>query len=44
LAVEMFQTEDDEILVNEAWRLTQFRTLLIEASYTSQFETTLELF
>jgi 5-(carboxyamino)imidazole ribonucleotide synthase len=45
LAVEMFQTEDDEILVNEvAPRPHNSGHYSIEASYTSQFETTLELF
>jgi 5-(carboxyamino)imidazole ribonucleotide synthase len=41
----MFQTEDDEILVNEvAPRPHNSGHYSIEASYTSQFETTLELF
>jgi 5-(carboxyamino)imidazole ribonucleotide synthase len=45
LAVEMFQTEDDEILVNEvAPRPHNSGHYSIEASYTSQFKTTLELF
>ncbi len=39
LAVEMFQTEDDEILVNEvAPRTHNSGHYSIEASYTSQFE------
>ncbi len=39
LAVEMFQTEDDEILVNEvAPRPHNSGHYSIEASYTSQFE------
>lgn len=39
LAVELFQTEDDEILVNEvAPRPHNSGHLTIEASYTSQFE------
>jgi 5-(carboxyamino)imidazole ribonucleotide synthase len=39
LAVEMFQTEDDEILVNEvAPRTHNSGHFSIEASYTSQFE------
>ena len=39
LAVEMFQTQDDEILVNEvAPRPHNSGHQTIEASYTSQFE------
>jgi 5-(carboxyamino)imidazole ribonucleotide synthase len=39
MAVEMFQTEDDEILVNEvAPRPHNSGHYSIEASYTSQFE------
>lgn len=39
LAVEMFQTEDDEIIVNEvAPRPHNSGHYSIEASYTSQFE------
>jgi phosphoribosylaminoimidazole carboxylase (NCAIR synthetase) len=39
LAVEMFQTEDDEILVNEVALSPTIQVItLLGASYTSQFE------